>query len=243
MSFELQEAKNRIKYLERAEEVIKQIHGNYGFERIVYKSKQMYDLIMIAKKVAESDVSVMIVGESGTGKDLFAYAIHEESMRCDQPFVVVDCSAIPSSLIESELFGYESGAFTGAQKKGKPGKFEIADGGTVFLDEIGELPLEMQSKLLRVLESHEFYRVGGVKPIKVDIRVIAATNREMATMLKNGTFRQDLFYRLNVFSLKLPALRERPEDIPILIDYYLKKHSVVNHKLIDKIAPEVMAML
>ncbi|TEB06078.1 Transcriptional regulatory protein ZraR [Pelotomaculum schinkii] len=243
MSFELQEAKNRIKYLERAEEVIKQIHGNCGFERIVYKSKQMYDLIMIAKKVAESDVSVMIVGESGTGKDLFAYAIHEESMRRDQPFVVVDCSAIPSSLIESELFGYESGAFTGAQKKGKPGKFEIADGGTVFLDEIGELPLEMQSKLLRVLESHEFYRVGGVKPIKVDIRVIAATNREMATMLKNGTFRQDLFYRLNVFSLKLPALRERPEDIPILIDYYLKKHSVVNHKLIDKIAPEVMAML
>ena len=243
MRSELQEAKTRIKYLEYAEEMIKQIQVESGFKKIIYKSKQMYDLIMMAKRIAESDASVMIMGESGTGKDLFAQAIHLESSRRNGPFVIVDCSAIPPSLIESELFGYEPGSFTGAQKKGKPGKFEMADGGTIFLDEIGELPLEMQAKLLRVLEGREFYRVGGVKDIKVDIRVIAATNREMDAMLKNGSFRQDLFYRLNVFSLKIPALRERRDDIPILIDFYLKKYSVMNNKLIDNIDPEVMILL
>lgn len=243
MSSELQEAKNRIKYLEYAEEIIKQIHGESGFQRIIYKSKQMYDLILVAKRIAESDASVMIIGESGTGKDLFAQAIHLESNRRDRPFVVVDCSSIPANLIESELFGYEGGAFTGAQRKGKLGKFEIADGGTVFLDEIGELPLEMQSKLLRVLEGREFYRVGGVKAVKVDIRVLAATNRNMRLMLEEGAFRQDLFYRLNVFSLNIPPLRDRRDDIPILIDFYLKKYSLVNNKLIDKIAPEVMTLL
>ncbi|HMM22167.1 MAG TPA: sigma 54-interacting transcriptional regulator [Selenomonadales bacterium] len=243
MSSELQEAKSRIKYLEYIEEMMKSGSGESGFEKIVYKSKQMYDLILLAKRVAESDASVMIMGESGTGKDLFAHAIHQESARRDRPYVVVDCSAIPPSLMESELFGYEPGAFTGAQRKGKAGKFEVADGGTVFLDEIGELPLEMQSKLLRVLEGREFYRVGGVKPIKVDIRIIAATNRDMGAMLKNGSFRQDLFYRLNVFSLNIPPLRERRDDIPILIDFYLKRYSVINNKLIDRIAPEVMAML
>lgn len=243
MSSELQEAKSRIKYLEYIEEMMKSGSGESGFEKIVYKSKQMYDLILLAKRVAESDASVMIMGESGTGKDLFAHAIHQESARRDGPYVVVDCSAIPPSLMESELFGYEPGAFTGAQRKGKAGKFEVADGGTVFLDEIGELPLEMQSKLLRVLEGREFYRVGGVKPIRVDIRIIAATNRDMGAMLKNGSFRQDLFYRLNVFSLNIPPLRERRDDIPILIDFYLKRYSVINNKLIDRIAPEVMAML
>lgn len=243
MSSELQEAKSRIKYLEYIEEMMKSGSGESGFEKIVYKSKQMYDLILLAKRVAESDASVMIMGESGTGKDLFAHAIHQESARRDGPYVVVDCSAIPPSLMESELFGYEPGAFTGAQRKGKAGKFEVADGGTVFLDEIGELPLEMQSKLLRVLEGREFYRVGGVKPIRVDIRIIAATNRDMGAMLKSGSFRQDLFYRLNVFSLNIPPLRERRDDIPILIDFYLKRYSVINNKLIDRIAPEVMAML
>lgn len=243
MRSELQEAKSRIKYLEYAEEMIKQIHVESGFNKIIYKSKHMYDLIMMAKRVAESDASVMINGESGTGKDLFAHAIHLESARRNGPFVIVDCSAIPPNLMESELFGYEPGSFTGAQKKGKPGKFEMANGGTIFLDEIGELPLEMQAKLLRVLEGREFYRVGGVKDIKVDIRVIAATNRDMEEMLKNGSFRQDLYYRLNVFSLRIPPLRERREDIPILIDFYLKKYSVVNHKLIDNIDSEVMVLL
>ncbi|WP_346353642.1 sigma-54 interaction domain-containing protein [Azotosporobacter soli] len=243
ISNELEEAKNRIKYLEYAEEIIQTIHGKSGFQKVLYKSKLMYDLIMLAQRVAESDASVMIVGESGTGKDLFAQAIHGESMRKERPFVVVDCSSIPAMLMESELFGYEAGAFTGANKKGKQGKFEIANGGTIFLDEIGELPLEMQSKLLRVLESQEFYRVGGVKPIKVDVRVIAATNRALVSMLSQGTFRKDLYYRLNVFTLKIPALRERPDDIPLLIDFYLKRYSVLNNRIIDRIDPEVTAIL
>jgi len=240
---ELAEAKKRIKYLEYAEEEIKRLQGNKAFTNIIYRSKQMYDLIMMAQRVSESEASVMIIGESGTGKDLFAQAIHRGSNRKDAPFVVVDCSSIPQSLIESELFGYEPGAFTGAQKKIKLGKFEIAHNGTVFLDEIGELPLEMQSKLLRVLESGEFYRVGGVGTVKINIRIISATNRDMDQMLKKGTFRQDLFYRLNVFTLRIPGLRERTDDIPVLIDYYLKKHSVANNKVIDKIAPEVMKVL
>ncbi len=243
ISGELEEARNRIRYLEYAEEIIQTIHGKSGFQKILYKSKLMYDLIMMAQRVAESDASVTIVGESGTGKDLFAQAIHGESMRKERPFVVVDCSAIPAMLMESELFGYEAGAFTGAHKKGKQGKFEVANGGTIFLDEIGELPLEMQSKLLRVLESQEFYRVGGLKPIKVDVRVIAATNRSLVAMISQGTFRKDLYYRLNVFTLKIPSLRERPDDIPLLIDFYLKRYSVLNNRVIDRIDPEVTAIL
>ncbi|WP_371365981.1 Anaerobic nitric oxide reductase transcription regulator NorR [Sporomusa rhizae] len=240
---ELVEAKQRIKYLEYAEGEFKKLQGYQIFNKIIYRSKKMYDLIMMAKRLSEAEASVMIIGESGTGKDLFAQSIHMSSSRKEEPFVVVDCSSIPQSLMESELFGYEPGAFTGAQKKIKPGKFEIANKGTVFLDEIGELPLDMQSKLLRVLESGEFYRVGGIKPIKVNIRVISATNRDMKHMLQQGTFRQDLFYRLNVFTLKIPGLRERIDDIPILIDHYLKKHSLANNKAIDKIAPEVMKVL
>ncbi|TYP57791.1 sigma-54 interaction domain-containing protein [Thermosediminibacter litoriperuensis] len=243
LNYELQRARNRIQYLEYIEEEIKKLHQDFNFENIVYKSKTMYDLILLAMKVAESDASVLIQGESGTGKDLFARAIHQGSPRKDKPFIVVDCSSIPESLLESELFGYEPGAFTGAQKKGKPGKFELAEGGTVFLDEIGEMPLEMQSKLLRVLETREFYRVGGVKPVKVNIRIIAATNRDLAEMVKEGKFREDLLYRLDVVSLKIPPLRERPEDIPVLIDYYLKKNSVENKKVIDSIAPAAMEMM
>ncbi|MCG0275285.1 MAG: sigma 54-interacting transcriptional regulator [Thermosediminibacteraceae bacterium] len=240
---ELQRAKDRIKYLEYLEEEIKKLHSDYSFENIVYKSKSMYDLILLAMKVAKSDASVLIQGESGTGKDLFARAIHQGSHRKDKPFIVVDCSSIPESLLESELFGYEPGAFTGAQKKGKPGKFELAEGGTIFLDEIGEMPLEMQAKLLRVLESREFYRVGGVKPVKVNIRIIAATNRDLAEMVRQGRFREDLFYRLDVVSLKIPPLRERPEDIPVLIDYFLKKYSVKNKKVIDFIEPVAVEMM
>lgn len=243
LSKELNEAKSRIKYLEYAEEELKKLHKDRSFEHMVYKSKKMYDLVMVARKVARSDASIMIFGESGTGKDLFAHAIHRESQRCDKPFVVVDCSSIPPNLIESELFGYEPGAFTGAQKKGKPGKFEMANGGTVFLDEIGELPLEMQAKLLRVLENKEFYRVGGVKPIKVDIRVISATNRDIKKKIDEGSFREDLLYRLDVVSLKIPPLRERPDDIPVLIDFFLKQFSVKNKKIIDAIEPDVVDML
>jgi PAS domain S-box-containing protein len=243
MSSELKAAKSRIKYLEYADEIIRKVHGGTGFTRVLFKSKEMYDLIMLAQRVAESDATVTIVGESGTGKDLFAQAIHSTGARKDRPFVVVDCSAIPASLIESELFGYEAGAFTGANKGGKAGKFEIANGGTIFLDEIGELPLEMQAKLLRVLENREFYRVGGLKPVRVDVRVIAATNRDFLTMLSQGKFRQDLYYRLNVLTLRIPPLRERVDDIPVLIDYYLKRYSLVNNRIIDRIEPEVMTIL
>lgn len=240
---ELKKAEDKIRYLEYLQEELKRLSPEKDFENIVYKSKIMYDLLMLARKVAESDASVLIQGESGTGKDLLARAIHNASPRKEMPFIVVDCSSIPENLIESELFGYESGAFTGAQKKGKPGKFEIADGGTVFLDEIGELPLEMQSKLLRVLENREFYRVGGIKPIKVNIRIIAATNRDLKEMVKNSKFREDLFYRLDVVSIKVPALRERPEDIPYLINYFLKKFSVENKKVINKIEPSAMELM
>lgn len=243
LSQELEKARDRIKYLEYIEEEMKKEKQNCSFENIVYKSKKMYDLIFLARKVAESDASVLIQGESGTGKDLFARAIHQESPRRDKPFVVVDCSSIPESLLESELFGYDPGAFTGAQKKGKPGKFELAEGGTLFLDEIGEMPLEMQAKLLRALENREFYRVGGVKPVKVNIRVIAATNRDLHEMVRQGLFREDLFYRLDVVSLKIPPLRERPEDIPVLIDHYLKEYSVKNKKVIDFIEPAAVEMM
>lgn len=243
LSNELKKAEDKIKYLEYLKEEIKKLYPETETDNFVYKSKVMYDLLMLAKKVAESDASVLIQGESGTGKDLLARTIHYSSARRDMPFVVVDCSSIPENLIESELFGYESGAFTGAQKKGKPGKFEIADGGTVFLDEIGELPLEMQSKLLRVLENREFYRVGGIKPIKVNIRIIAATNRDLKEMVKEGKFREDLFYRLDVVSIKVPPLRERTEDIPYLINYFLKKFSVENKKVINRIEPCAMEMM
>lgn len=240
---ELEEANNKLKYLEYVKEELNKIHGNMGFESIIYKDKKMYDLIMLASKLAKSDATVMVLGESGTGKDLFARAIHQTSIRRDKPFVVVDCSSIPPNLMESELFGYEPGAFTGAKKGGKPGKFEIANKGTIFLDEIGELPLEMQSKLLRVLENHEFYRVGGLKPVKIDARVISATNRDLPRMIEKGKFREDLFFRLGVVTLKIPPLRERREDILPLIEYFMKIYSAKNKKVVEDIEPQALEIM
>ncbi|MHC1712349.1 MAG: sigma-54 interaction domain-containing protein [Solidesulfovibrio sp.] len=228
---------------ECGEKAARQSHGGHNFGGIVYQSRQMDELVHLAKKVSKADTTVVITGESGTGKDLFAQAIHQESERKDGPFIIVDCSSISENLIESELFGYESGAFTGALKAGKPGKFELADGGTVFLDEIGELPLEMQAKLLRVLESKQFYRINGTKPVNVNVRIIAATNRSIEEMVLEKTFRKDLFYRLNVFSLHIPPLRERTEDISLLINYYLKHYSALNHKSIDRISPQLLFIL
>ncbi|MCL6635411.1 MAG: sigma 54-interacting transcriptional regulator, partial [Peptococcaceae bacterium] len=187
------------------------------------RSPRIEMLKAVAVKVARSASTVLLLGESGTGKELFAHAIHNASPRCLGPFVRVNCAALPENLLESELFGYQEGAFTGAKKGGKTGKFELADGGTIFLDEIGDMPLNMQAKILRVLQEREIERVGGSRPVKVDVRVIAATNRNLEEMVRKKQFREDLFYRLNVVTMEIPPLRERVEDIPLLVDFFLKK--------------------
>jgi transcriptional regulator with PAS, ATPase and Fis domain len=193
----------------------------YTLESIVSRSPEMDSLKQEALRAAGKDYPVLITGESGTGKDIFAQAIHQSSPRRIHPFVRINCSAIPKDLMEAELFGYVKGAFTGAQAAGKPGKFELADQGTVFLDEIGELPLEMQPKLLRIIEDKEFERVGGTRVLQPDFRIIAATNRDLERQVAEGGFRTDLFYRLNVLCLDIPPLRQRPQDIPLLTRHFL----------------------
>lgn len=193
----------------------------YSFESIVGESKPMHRIKKEALTATSNSFPVLITGESGTGKEIFAQAIHHESRRSVHPFIRINCAAIPRELMESELFGYEKGAFTGARNDGKPGKFEMAHRGTIFLDEIGELPLEMQPKLLRVLEEKEFERVGGTRVIRSDFRLIAATNRNLAQMVSDGSFRSDLYYRINVIHLHLPPLRKRREDIPLLSRHLL----------------------
>lgn len=201
------------------------------------------DRIMKAKQqaliTARSNSTVLITGESGTGKEMFAKAIHYASARGDNPFITVNCGAIPENLMESELFGYEKGAFTGANEKGKEGKFELADGGTIFLDEIGDMPLHLQVKLLHVLQNMRFERVGGNKSILVDVRVIAATNRDLETMIEEGAFREDLYYRLSVIPLSIPPLRERREDIRMLMYHFLRKYNTYMNKKIEGFTAEV----
>lgn len=229
---EFKELKNRIDLVNEAvakaeylEEELKRTQKlGKAFEPIVGRSGQLLDALAVASKAAETHSTVLIRGESGTGKELIARAIHYASRRKNGPFVRVNCPAIPSPLLESELFGHEKGSFTGALYQ-KLGKFELADGGTIFLDEIGEMDREMQSKLLRVLQEKEFERVGGTQTIKVDVRIIAATNRNLESMVKSGEFREDLYYRLNVVPIFLPALRERKQDIPDLAEHFLKKLS------------------
>ncbi len=196
---------------------------------IIGSSPYMKNICKLAGEVAPTDLPVLIIGETGTGKELFARGLWKLSKRKDKPFIAINCAAIPENLIESELFGYEKGAFTGAETQ-KKGKFEIANGGTIFLDEIGEMPLEAQSKLLRVLQEGSFYRVGGEEEIKIDVRVIAATNKDLSQMVKEGKFREDLYYRLNVITFKLPPLRERKEDIPYIVECIINK----NNKKINK---------
>lgn len=197
------------------------------------------ELIIQTKRNAliasHSTSTILITGESGTGKELFARSIHNHSDRVDHPFVTVNCAAIPDNLLESELFGYEEGAFTGAKKGGKLGKFELADKGTIFLDEIGDMSLHLQAKLLRVLQERELDKIGGKSNIFIDVRIIAATNKNLSAMVKNGSFREDLYYRLNVIPIKLPSLRERREDIPLLIDYMIKEYS-------DKLGKEILGI-
>jgi transcriptional regulator with PAS, ATPase and Fis domain len=202
--------------------VLSRIDARHFFPEIIGESLAMRGLLSLIMKVSPTDSTVLILGESGTGKELVATSIYEHSQRKDKPFVKLNCAAIPEELLESELFGHEKGAFTGAATF-KPGKFDMANQGTIFLDEIGDMPLNLQAKILRVIQEKEFYRVGGSKTIRVDVRFIASTNKNLEKMVQEGTFREDLFYRLNVFTLHLPPLRERKEDIPQLTDYFLKQ--------------------
>ncbi len=197
---------------------------NQRYASIVGRSPQLTPILEAAQRAAQSDVGVLLLGESGTGKELFARSLHRWSPRQAMPFVVINCVALTETLLENELFGHEKGAFTGADRLEK-GKIEAADGGTLFLDEIGDMPLGLQAKLLRVLQDREFQRVGGNKMVKVNIRVIAATNKNLPQAVKTGQFREDLYYRLNIITLTLPPLRERPEDIPLLADYFLARHA------------------
>ncbi|WP_408956004.1 sigma 54-interacting transcriptional regulator [Natroniella sp. ANB-PHB2] len=213
--------KDRFNYYKK--EIKRMQEAKYSFDNIISQNKQMKYLKKIAMKAAESSSTVLVQGESGTGKELFAHAIHKASYRKYGAFIRVNCAAIPESLLEAELFGYEKGAFTGAKKEGKPGKFELANGGTIFLDEIGTMPTEMQAKLLRVLQEWEIERIGGTTRIDLDVRVIAATNEKLEEEVKRGNFRQDLYYRLNVIRLQIPPLRDRLDDIPILANAILKE--------------------
>ncbi len=215
-------------------ELLKQLKQKYSFENIIGKSPAMKKVFETIELVAPSRANVLIYGESGTGKEMIADAIHHNSPRRDKPYIKVHCAAIPETLLESELFGHEKGAFTGAIAR-KRGRFELANGGTIFLDEIGELSLQMQVKLLRVVQEREFVRVGGEESIKVDVRIISATNKDLREEVKKGNFREDLYYRLNVVSIFVPPLRERKDDIPLLVHKFIEEFSRENNKEIEGI--------
>lgn len=211
----------------------------YSLDGILGTSKAMTALKQKMQLVAATDSTILITGESGTGKELFARAIHEESHRKNGPFVAINCGAIPENLLESELFGYEEGAFTGASRGGKPGKFELANGGTIFLDEIGDMPMHLQVKLLRVLQEVKIERIGGVKPVWIDVRIIAATNCNLEEMIEKKEFRSDLFYRLSVIPFYIPPLRERKEDLILLLHHFLDKYNLILGKQITGFTQEV----
>jgi transcriptional regulator with GAF, ATPase, and Fis domain len=212
------------------------------FEEIVGVSSPIRSALFELSKVAPTDATVLITGETGTGKELFARAIHKRSRRSNRPFVAVNCATIPTSLMASELFGHEKGAFTGAMER-RQGRFEVAEGGTIFLDEVGELPAEIQVALLRVLQEREFERVGGSRPIRANVRVIAATNRDLEAAIEDKTFRSDLFYRLNVFPLEVPSLRERPDDISLLVEYFTFRFAKRAGKKIKRIGEKTLSLL
>jgi DNA-binding NtrC family response regulator len=215
----------------------------FGFDRIVAHSPKMLEIVNLLKHLAESEArTILLQGESGTGKDLAAKVVHFHSPRAGRPFMNITCTALPETLLESELFGHEKGAFTDARQQ-KQGLFEMADGGTIFLDEIGDMPASLQAKLLRFLEEKAFRRVGGTKDIRVDVRIIAATNRHLRTLVADGRFREDLFYRLNVFPVTLPPLRERPEDIPLLAEYFIRQYNREFRKEVTGIEPAALAAI
>jgi two-component system response regulator AtoC len=244
--FEQEELKKVIAKATRAHEIERQnVHGpTKAGEKapLIGHSSAMRQIFEIVAKVAESPSTILITGESGTGKELIARELHQGSSRRDKPLIKVNCAAIPKDLVESELFGYERGAFTGAVGS-KPGRFELADGGTLFLDEIGEIPVEMQVKLLRALQESEFERVGGIKTLHVDVRLIAATNRDLQALIADGRFREDLFYRLAVVPISLPPLRDRREDIPLLVHHFIGKYDQRLGKRVERVDEEAMQML
>jgi DNA-binding NtrC family response regulator len=219
-----------------------EVAGKYKFENIVGQSAEMQSVFKTVRQVAPSRATVLITGDSGTGKEMIAAAIHHSSPRAEKPFVKLHCAALAETLLESELFGHERGSFTGADRR-RIGRFEEADGGTLFLDEISEISPATQVKLLRVLQEHEFERVGGNQAVKVDVRVIAATNRDLATMVQKGEFREDLYYRLNVINLRLPSLRERPGDIPALAAHFLVKYARENAKEVERFEDAALTIL
>ncbi|QQE73683.1 sigma 54-interacting transcriptional regulator [Brevibacillus composti] len=232
----------RMADMRRLAYVLTNEHKDLYFSEIIGKSRSLALVIKQAEQVARGTSNILITGESGTGKGMLAAAIHFASNRRSGPFIIVNCGAIPETLLESELFGYVAGAFTGAKREGKAGKFELADGGTIFLDEIGDLPLHLQVKLLHVLQSKQVERVGSNQLIPVNIRVISATNKNLEEMVRDREFREDLYFRLNVIPLHMPALRERVEDIPLLMDYFLAKYrDLLNHPILD-FTPEVRAL-
>ncbi len=229
----LNKASEKVLLQKRISQLEKQVGMRYGFDSILGSSPLIIAAITLAKKVAPGNTTVLLLGETGTGKEVFAQAIHTGSKRGNQAFMALNCSAFSKELLESEIFGHKAGAFTGASKD-KRGLIEEANNGTLFLDEIGEMPIELQAKLLRVLETNEFIKVGDTKPTKVDVRIIAATNRNLETEVQEGKFREDLFYRLNVFTIALPALRDRKKDIPVLANYFLQLFAQKTNQRIDK---------
>jgi len=229
--------------LDQAKQIIRKLEAKYTFDDIVGEDDKLKEAIEKAKKAAVTPATVMLRGESGTGKELFAHAIHNASNRKNRQFVRVNCAAISESLLESELFGYEEGAFTGARKGGKKGIFEHANGGTIFLDEIGEISLSTQAKLLRVIQEREFVRVGGNDPINIDIRVIAATNLDLERAVREGSFRQDFYYRLNVIPIVIPPLREHKRDIPMLVKHLIHKFNQEYGRSVQDISPSALKLL
>lgn len=226
----------RSQYLRRANvELQRRLDERFGFEGVIGNSPQMHDIVSRLQRIAPTDATVLIQGETGTGKELVAKAIHQNSPRKKRPFVPLNCAALSEHILESELFGHVRGAFTDASSD-RQGKFEYADGGTLFLDEVGDMPVPTQIKLLRVLESGEITRVGSNEPVKVDVRILSATNRDLEQAIGNGTFREDLYHRLKVLTIRLPRLVERREDIPLLIDYFVKEHCRRHHKTVKSIS-------
>lgn len=219
-----------------------QLDARFGLEQLIGRSAPMQEVFDAIRQVGPSRATVLVTGESGTGKELVARAIHQLSPRVHGPFIPLHCAALAPTLLESELFGHEKGAFTGASER-RRGRFELADGGSLFLDEVGEIPAAIQVKILRVLEERKFERVGGQETVEVDVRLIAATNRDLKKMVDEGTFREDLYYRLNVVTIHLPPLRERPDDIPLLVQHFLKELAAENGKTIAGLTPEAMGAL
>lgn len=228
--------------LSLVEELRKELAGHHTFQDIISKNKEMQRLFVMLEQVSESDATVILLGESGTGKELFAKAIHSLSPRKNNPFITVNCGSLPDTLLESELFGYKAGAFTDA-KKDKPGRLALAQGGTLFLDEIGDISPALQVRLLRVLQDRSYEPLGSTKSETADVRIVTATNRDIEGLVKEGKFRGDLYYRINVVRLALPPLRERKEDIPLLIDHFIRKFNRLNNKEIKGLSPDILNIL